>query len=939
MTEREQIEEARVFSAQWNNQGDEISDTIKFWIGLIRVLGITDRPENFFDTQQKVEINGHVKRIDAIIPSTKVLIEQKSFGVDLDKKYLQSDGENLTPFEQAKRYAEALDYQNRPRWIVTCNFKELWIYDLKSFEEFKRDFSYFWTDKEHLQYRLSDDMKNLLLCKPIKVSIERLIRDYKQLNFLVDPNDDKIKPEVQFSTWAAEIISKILQSFKSSYEKSKLENYSEMLTKLCVRLVFCLYAEDADIFQKNQFHDYLKNFKTAERGEAIQNVFKILNQPKDERDQNLDDSLKNFPYVNGKLFEDENFIMPDYNGDIDLYLFTMAMVHFDWRGIDPIVFGAMFESVLNDDVRREGGMHYTSVNNIKKVIDPLFLNDLNAEFEHLKRSWKDKVNRLKEFHEKLASLRFLDPACGSGNFLTTAYVELRKLENEVIREIRKTDDSYSDIKVSIHQFYGIEINDFAVAVAKTALWIAESQMMQETEIILHKELNFLPLKDYDNIIKANALQIDWNSLIDKAKLNYIIGNPPFVGYTYQTAEQKKDLLNVTGLNTKKIDYVACWYFKAADFIQGTEIRCAFVSTNSICQGEQVSIIWHPLFEKIHIDFAYRTFKWLSESEKMAAVHCVIIGFSAAPSKKPKIIFDGEQKIEAKNINAYLVDAENIFIDSRNAPICDVPMMIYGNKPAEGQKLIIETEEYEDFVKHEPKAKKFIHQLVGAEEFINNKKRYCLWLVGVSIDEIIKMPLVVKRVDDVIRFRLASKKAATRADANRPTEFQEVRQPTTDYIIIPAHSGGERKYIPIGFVSPDIIATNAVHIIPNAELYHFGILTSIVHMAWTRTVCGRLKSDYRYSKEIVYNNFPWCNPSYAQKKAIEETALDILLVRKSFKKRSLADLYDQYKMPDKLRKAHQANDRAVMDAYGFNESMTESEIVAALMKMYQKLTST
>ncbi|MBR1396172.1 MAG: methylase, partial [Selenomonadaceae bacterium] len=513
---------------------------------------------------------------------------------------------------------------------------------------------------------------------------------------------------------------------------------------------------------------------------------------------------------------------------------------------------------------------------------------------------------------------------------------------EVIREINRGSGIILDnpVKVTINQFYGIEINDFAVAVAKTALWIAESQMLQETEMIIHRDLNFLPLKNYAAIIEGNALQMDCNAIIDKSKLSYIIGNPPFVGYTYQTQTQKADLLAATQLNTKKIDYVVSWYYKAAQFIQNTNIRCAFVSTNSITQGEQVAIVWKPLIEKfnIHIDFAYRTFKWLSESKNMAAVHCVIIGFSCAKNRKPKLIYEDEQVYAAKNINAYLVDADNVFVESRSKPLCDVPNMITGNRPADGGNLIIEAADYKDFIKREPNAKKFIKRLIGAEEFINRKDRYCLWLVNASPDDIKSMPLVAERVEACRQKRLNSPKAATRKSADTSWLFQEIRQPTTNYIIVPRVSGGTRKYIPIGFIDSNYIVTDAVHVIPNAQLYHFGILMSSVHMAWTKTVCGRLKSDYRYSKDIVYNNFVWCKTTYEQHKRIEETALDILIARDKYPKASLADLYDEYKMPKNLRKAHQANDRAVLDAYGFDHSLTESEIVAELMKLYQQLTS-
>ena len=906
------------FVAQWRDHGDEISDTYKFWIGLIRVLGIEDQPENFFDTQKKVEINGHIKRIDAYISSTKVLIEQKSFAIDLNKPLEQSDGIFLTPFEQAKRYADSLDYSDRPRWIVTCNFKEIWIY--KNFAPNQEDFLSYLTENNR-DINFNDDEIALAKREPIKISVERLLQEYSRLKFLVDPNDTRIDTEVKISYKAAEILGDIYNSFK----KRKVDD--DILNKLCVRLMFCLYAEDSGIFQKDQFYNYLKSFAVEDRQAALIELFKMLNC----NEQNK----YNFPYVNGGLFS-EKIDVPAFNEDITYYLLVAAIQKFDWRGINPTIFGALFESVLSDPTRRQGGMHYTSISNIHKVIDPLFMDDLNDEFNSIKRSRKDKIDRLKNFQDKLANLKFLDPACGSGNFLTETYSSLRRLENEIIREIRKFDKNYNSIKVSINQFYGIEINNFAVAVAKTAMWIAESQMLQETEMIIDRDLKFLPLKNYSTIVNANALQIDWHEVANE--IDFVIGNPPFVGYTYQTTQQKNDLLNVTGLKTKKIDYVSCWYFKAADFIKDTKIRCAFVSTNSICQGEQVAIIWKPLFEKIHIDFARRTFKWTIDNDrKTAAVHCVIIGFSCVDVKK-KFIFDGESKILANNINAYLIDAENIFVESRNKPLCNVPNMRKGNQPTDGGNLIIEENDYDYFIRNEPAAKKFIKQLVGAEEFINHKKRYCLWLVDATEDEINSMPLVAKRVEKCRQKRLNSPDPGARKLAERPHLFRETLNPKT-FIVVPTISSENRKYIPIGFMNSEIIPSNLIQIIPEANLYHFGILTSSIHMAWMKSICGRFELRYIYSQKIVYNNFVWCSPSRQQKRAIENTAQNILFIRRSkrFQKLSLAKLYDPKIMPEELLTAHQENDLAVMNAYGFDQSMTESEIVAELMKLYQSLT--
>ncbi len=584
-------------------------------------------------------------------------------------------------------------------------------------------------------------------------------------------------------------------------------------------------------------------------------------------------------------------------------------------------------------------MHYTSIENIHKVIDPLFLDGLRSELEEIKEIAVDKTRkaRLDTFQSKLAGLTFLDPACGSGNFLTETYLSLRKLENEVLR--CATDQISMDldgiIQVSIGQFYGIEINDFAVTVAKTALWIAESQMMKETEDVVHMSLDFLPLKSYANITEGNALRLDW------PKTNYIMGNPPFVGAQYMNKTQKADLMNTFCENKKAgvLDFVAGWYYRASELMVNSSIRTAFVSTNSITQGEQVSALWKQLYERfnIHIDFAHRTFRWDSEASIKAHVHCVIIGFSVAENRETKRIFTAERYQEAQNINPYLMDAPTIFIESRKKPLCDVPAITKGCQPTDGGNLIIEASEIKEFLEKEPNAKQYIKKLVGAREFINNQERWCLWLVGISPAELRKMPLVMQRVEKVREMRLNSSDAGTRKLAETPTLFRETYNPKS-FIIVPSASSERRKYIPLGFLGEDTISTNLNLIIPDATIYHFGILTSNVHMAWMRAVCGRLKSDYRYSKDVVYNNFPWPTLTDAQKAKIEQTAQAILDARALYPDCSLADLYDEIAMPPELRKAHQQNDRAVMQAYGFDvATTTETSCVAELMRMYQKLT--
>ena len=632
---------------------------------------------------------------------------------------------------------------------------------------------------------------------------------------------------------------------------------------------------------------------------------------------------------------------------VDLLLHK-ASEDFDWSQISPTIFGAVFESTLNPETRRSGGMHYTSIENIHKVIDPLFLDELREEFDAIKALKVPKIrnDKAEAFREKLAKLTFFDPACGSGNFLTETYISLRRLENEALMLVTGGQmllDFGGIIKVSIGQFYGIEINDFAVTVAKTALWIAESQMMKETEEIMNTNLDFLPLKSYANIVEGNALRTDWETVVPKDKLDYIMGNPPFVGARLMGKEQKDDLFDVFGAkwkNAGNLDYVSCWYKKAADLMKGTHIRTALVSTNSVSQGESVAILWKPLFEDgVHIDFAHRTFRWDSEASIKAHVHCVIIGFSIAPFYKAKVIYSAERPLIVDNINAYLVDADNVFVESRTNPLCDIPKIGIGNKPIDGGFYLFTEEEKNEFIKKEPQAEKWFRPWIGSHEFINRYFRYCLWLGECPPNELRKMPECLKRVQAVRDYRLSSPSAGTVKLADTPTRFHVENMPKGNYIVVPEVSSERRKYIPMGFLDPYVLSSNLVKVIPNAEIYHFGVLTSNVHMAWVRAVCGRLKSDYRYSKDIVYNNFPWCNPTAEQKKKIEETAQAILGARALYPDCSLADLYDEVAMPPELRKAHQANDKAVMQAYGFwGKLNTESACVAELMKMYQKMTN-
>lgn len=772
----------------------------------------------------------------------------------------------------------------------------------------------------------------------------------------MDTGSEHLKREMEVSIAAGEIVGLLYDALYKQYASPQAEQSLKSLNKLCVRLVFCLYAEDAGIFGRHgMFHDYLAAFDTRGMRKALVELFRVLDTKLQDRDPYLQDDnpeLAAFPYVNGGLFSDENIEIPPFTDEIRNLLLNKASEDFNWAEISPTIFGAVFESTLNPETRRSGGMHYTSIENIHKVIDPLFLDALKAELDEICENpiERTKNTKLRAFQRKLAGLKFLDPACGSGNFLTETYLSLRRLENKILLELSHGQvtmytASESPIQVSISQFYGIEINDFAVTVAKTALWIAESQMMKETEKILLVPLDFLPLKTNAYIVEGNALRTDWESVIPKSELNYIMGNPPFVGARLMDKAQKDDINHIFAgwKNAGNLDYVCCWYKKAADLMQNTAIRTALVSTNSVSQGESVANLWKPLFaDGVHIDFAYRTFRWDSEAKSKAHVHCVIIGFSTAVNPAERRIYSSERYQVAKNINGYLLDGDNVFIESRNKPLCNVPEIGMGNQPIDNGQYLFEEDEMDAFIKTEPLSADFFHPWYGAKEFISRKPRYCLWLGECSPVQLKQMPQCLARVRAVKEYRESSSRASTVKLSLKPTRFQTENMPDSDYILIPKVSSERRRYVPIGFMTPNVFCSDLVFIIPNASLYHFGILTSNIHMAWVRAVCGRLKSDYRYSKDVVYNNFPWPAPTEQQKTKIEQTAQAILDARALYPDCSLADLYDELTMPPELRKAHQDNDRAVMDAYGFTKGTaartSESACVAELMKLYQKMVS-
>lgn len=916
MTDMEQKAAAKHFAEYWAGKGYEKGESQPFWLSLLRDVFGVEHPEEYISFEDQVHLD-HTSFIDGYIAESKVLVEQKGINKSLTSAIRQSDGSLLTPFQQAKRYITELPLSKHPRWVVTCNFKSFLVYDME---------------------RPNGEPEEILL--------ENLPTEYYRLSFLIDSKNVSLQREMEVSIAAGEIVGLLYDAFAKQYVDPESERAMKSLNVLCVRLVFCLYAEDAGIFgRRGMFHDYMAQFDARHSRTAIIDLFRVLDQKPENRDPYLDTDLAAFPYVNGGLFANEDIEIPHFTDEIRTLLLEKASANFNWSEISPTIFGAVFESTLNPETRRSGGMHYTSIENIHKVIDPLFMNELNKEFEEISSIAVERTRekKLKDFQTKLSKLTFFDPACGSGNFLTETYLSLRRLENEVISLLHKGQivmDLGNPIKVSISQFYGIEINDFAVTVAKTALWIAESQMMKETEDVVHMSLDFLPLKTNAYIVEGNALRMDWESVVPKAQLNYIMGNPPFIGARLMSPTQKADInLIFNGWkNAGNLDYVCCWHKKAADLMQGTEIRSALVSTNSVSQGESVANLWKPLFQLgVHIDFAYRTFRWDSEASSKAHVHCVIIGFSIAPNKNKKFLYTGDRAQIVQNINGYLLDADNVFVESRSKPICDVPEIGIGNKPIDGGNYLFTKEEMEQFINDEPQSQQYFKPWYGSQEFINRCPRYCLWLGDCSPNELRKMPACMRRVEAVREMRLSSKSAGTVKLADKPTRFHVENMPTGTYVVIPEVSSERRKYIPMGFMTPDILCSNLVKIVPDATLYHFGILTSNVHMAWMRAVCGRLKSDYRYSKDIVYNNFPWPTPTEAQKAKIEQTAQAILDARAMYPDCSLADLYDEVTMPPELRRAHQANDKAVMQAYGFwGKLNTETACVAELMKMYQEL---
>lgn len=889
---------ALAFSKEWEHESSEDAEAKSFWDDFFNVFGISRRRVATFEEAVK---KGDSKQgfIDLLWKGV-ILVEHKSRGRDLDKA-----------FQQAKDYFPGLKEHELPRYILVSDFQRFRLYDLD--------------DGATAEFELRDFAN--------QVHLFGFIAGYEKRTY---------KEEDPVNIKAAELMGRLHDRLEETgYTGHALELY-------LVRLLFCLFADDTGIFEKGTFWQYLDLHTKPDGSDLamhLATIFHTLNTPKEQRLTNLDENLKQFPYVNGKLFEEN---LPPAAFDSKMREMLLETCGLDWGNISPAIFGSMFQAVMNPKERRNLGAHYTSEKNIQKVIKPLFLDELHSEFEKAKGNTK----RLNELHRKIAALHFLDPACGCGNFLIISYRELRQLEILILRELNKSGQGFLNVRdiiqVDVDQFGGIEYDEFPARIAETAMWLIDHQMNMRVSDEFGQYFVRLPLTKAAKIVHGNALRVDWADVTPKEQLNYILGNPPFVGKQHQNEEQKADMeslfAKVDGAGV--LDYVTAWYVKAARFIQDTGIRCAFVSTNSIAQGEQVGILWNELFNRcrVKIYFAHRTFSWSNEARGNAAVHVVIIGFGANDIDN-KRIFDytdikGEpQERKAKNINPYLVEGSDLVILKRRTPISNAPPISFGSMPNDGGHLLLTDEEKETLLKQEPEAEKWIKPLLSAREFLNGENRWCFWLVGIQPQELKRLKLVSERVEQVKKMRSESSRDATRKLAAFPTLFGENRQPHTDFVLIPLHSSENRKYIPLGFFDKNHIANNSTSVVPNATLYHFGVMMSEMHMAWVRQVCGRLESRYRYSNEVVYNNFPFpLNPTDAQKKKVEEAAQGVLDARAKYPGSSLADLYDPVTMPPDLVRAHQALDKAVDLCYRPQAFPNELGRIEFLFGLYEQYTA-
>ena len=894
------------FSKEFADAHYEKGETQTFYNEFFNVFGVNRRRVATFE--EPVKKLGDKQGFIDLLWKGVLLVEQKSEGRDLTKAK-----------KQALDYFPGLKDNELPQYVLACDFQNFELYDIDN-------------NKEH-KFKLSELHKNIELFGFIAGYEKKEYADFQQANIE-----------------ASELMGKLYDALKQSgYTQHDLELF-------LVRLLFCMFADDTGIFERDIFKQLIEE-RTKEDGSDtgfwVSKLFEVLNTPVELREKTLDEDLAQFPYVNGSLF-DRTVRIPSFDSKMRKALLDCC--YYTWNGVSPAIFGSLFQCVADKEKRRTLGEHYTTEKNIMKTISPLFLDDLKAEFEKLKKDKSTSKNaRLKDFQKKLASLKFLDPACGCGNFLVISYREIRQLELEVLKElyVKKWQmfelfDASRVSLIDVDNFYGIEIEEFPAKIAEVAMWICDHQMNIEVSKAFGQYFARIPLKKTAHILCGNALTTDWKELVKPEELSYILGNPPFIGARMKSETQTQEIQSIFHdlSGSGDLDYVTAWYVKAAEFIQNTKIKVAFVSTNSITQGIQAGLLWGYLFKKygIKIHFAHRTFIWDSEASGKAHVHCVIIGFSNHDTDK-KRIFDYQDikgdahEVVAKNINPYLLDAKDIVISSRTQPICDVSEIIFGSMPNDGGNLILEEKDYEPFIAAEPLSKKYIKQLLGAEEFINNKKRYCLWLKDANPEDITSMPLVKKRISKVKQVREASKRKETKELAKYPSLFGEIRQPNSDYIIVPRVSSERRKYVPMGFLSKDIITSDSALIIPNATLYEFGVLTSIMHMTWMKYVCGRLKSDYRYSNKIVYNNYPWPqNPTDKQKEKVQELARKVLAVRTKYPDCSLAVLYNPETMPADLTKTHNELDKAVDACYGKKSFASDAERMEFLFNLYEQYTA-
>ena len=927
--------DAEEFVKRWRGKGNENQHTQLFWIDFLQsVLGVENAiPLLKFEVPVATEASSHSGYIDVLVPSAHVLIEQKSRGIDMSKSEVRQ-GREVTPAQQGLAYAQGMPLTQQPRYIVTCNFAELWVYD-----------------------RNRDP-----LCKAdpmFKLDLEDLPKNLAAVQFLKGAGEAPASISQAVSVEAGKVMAHLHELAAANFDDPDAPENHHALSVFMTRLMFLMFCEDAGLTEPNSFRDFVKHYQAPDLRRALKDLFVWLDTPDGERDPYVEERFKKLPFMNGGLFRERTEIPP-----LDETFRTVLVVdgcqELDWTGVSPTVFGSIFEGALSHDHRRANGQHFTSPENIHKVIDPLFLDELEDAFEEAKSrpaAGGARTKALRELRRKLGGISVLDPACGSGNFLTESYLSLRQLENRIILELKK-DSQISwgfegleaedeKVLVSLENFHGIELEDFACCVAKTALWIAEKQADADTAKVTDRVYDALPLKDYDCVVQGNALRMDWNEVLPAAQCSYVVGNPPFLGARFQSSEQKQEVLDVFGgaRNAGNIDYCGAWYMKAARYTEGTHARCALVSTNSICQGEQVANLWKPIFDMgVRIDFAHNTFRWSSEAVDNAHVFCVIVGFSREGGRKR--LFDHptpdapETLVYPGNINAYLADAPDVFVWNRSKPLCDVPEMGIGNKPIDGGNYLFKEEEREAFLKNEPGAQKFFRTWLGSQEFLHGKPRYCLWLGDATFGELKELPLCRQRIEAVREFRLASKSKPTQKLAETPTRFHVENMPEGNSILIPEVSSERRRYVPMGFVGPETFCSNLVRLIPDATLYHFGVLHSQMHNAWMRTVAGRLESRYRYSAGVVYNNFVWPEPTGEQRARIEQCAQAVLDARAAHPDATLADMYDPSNdfLFDDLVAAHRELDAAVEEAYGVSFACDEEKIVAHLFRLYAEKAS-